>query len=265
MGDDALAAVDEVADGVGQVELALGVVRLEPLERRPEQVGAEDVDRGVALLERELLGRRVDGLDDRLDGSVGAANDAAVGASVRGLEREHGRGRLLAPVRRDERLEQLRGQQRRVAGEDEQVLGALPTASRAERTASPVPSACSCTATCMSPNASRLSGEAITTSGAGRAAAPPRAPSRPCAGRGSGAGASASPSACACRAHRPSPRLRLRYRSRDDWGARIRTWDHGTKTRCLTAWPRPMVRGAHPTGGHGGGRRARRRRSARAR
>jgi hypothetical protein len=23
------------------------------------------------------------------------------------------------------------------------------------------------------------------------------------------------------------------------WGARIRTWDHGTKTRCLTAWPRP--------------------------
>ena len=23
------------------------------------------------------------------------------------------------------------------------------------------------------------------------------------------------------------------------WGARIRTWDHGTKTRCLTAWLRP--------------------------
>jgi hypothetical protein len=23
------------------------------------------------------------------------------------------------------------------------------------------------------------------------------------------------------------------------WGARIRTWDHETKTRCLTAWPRP--------------------------
>ncbi len=24
-----------------------------------------------------------------------------------------------------------------------------------------------------------------------------------------------------------------------DWGARIRTWDRGTKTRCLTAWLRP--------------------------
>src|SRR4051794_14431452 len=23
------------------------------------------------------------------------------------------------------------------------------------------------------------------------------------------------------------------------WGARIRTWDGGTKTRCLTAWLRP--------------------------
>ena len=34
--DDALAAADEVADGVGEVELALGVVRLEPLERGPE-------------------------------------------------------------------------------------------------------------------------------------------------------------------------------------------------------------------------------------
>ena len=25
------------------------------------------------------------------------------------------------------------------------------------------------------------------------------------------------------------------------WGARIRTWDHGTKARCLTAWPRPNL------------------------
>jgi hypothetical protein len=24
-----------------------------------------------------------------------------------------------------------------------------------------------------------------------------------------------------------------------NWGARIRTWDRGTKTRCLTTWLRP--------------------------
>ena len=28
----------------------------------------------------------------------------------------------------------------------------------------------------------------------------------------------------------------------DYWGARIRTWDRGTKTRCLTAWLRPTER-----------------------
>src|SRR3954451_14447546 len=27
------------------------------------------------------------------------------------------------------------------------------------------------------------------------------------------------------------------------WGARIRTWDGGTKTRCLTAWLRPKASG----------------------
>src|SRR5205823_6113610 len=29
------------------------------------------------------------------------------------------------------------------------------------------------------------------------------------------------------------------------WGARIRTWDHGTKTRCLTTWPRPKGWGSY--------------------
>src|SRR5262245_21777815 len=29
---------------------------------------------------------------------------------------------------------------------------------------------------------------------------------------------------------------------KDGWGARIRTWDRGTKTRCLTTWLRPINR-----------------------
>src|SRR5690242_2211382 len=27
----------------------------------------------------------------------------------------------------------------------------------------------------------------------------------------------------------------------EGWGARIRTWDRGSKVRCLTAWPHPSV------------------------
>ena len=30
------------------------------------------------------------------------------------------------------------------------------------------------------------------------------------------------------------------------WGARIRTWDHETKTRCLTTWPRPITQYRKP-------------------
>ena len=30
------------------------------------------------------------------------------------------------------------------------------------------------------------------------------------------------------------------------WGARIRTWDHETKTRCLTTWPHPITQYRRP-------------------
>src|SRR5204863_8608807 len=33
----------------------------------------------------------------------------------------------------------------------------------------------------------------------------------------------------------------LRHGLKDGWGARIRTWDRGTKTRCLTTWLRPTA------------------------
>ena len=104
---DALAVLDEVADRVGEVELALRVVRLEPLERRPEQLGAEDVDRGVHLADRELLGRRVDRLDDRAQAPVAVADDAPVAAHVGRREGEHRRGRVRGAVGCEEPFEQL--------------------------------------------------------------------------------------------------------------------------------------------------------------
>ncbi len=62
-----LACVDEQPDRVGQVDLALGVRRLDPFEGRPERVAAKHVDRGVGLADRELGGRRVARLDDPLE------------------------------------------------------------------------------------------------------------------------------------------------------------------------------------------------------
>ena len=52
---DPLALRDEERDGVGQIELALRVVRRQTVEHRPQPLGPEDVDRGVDLADGELL------------------------------------------------------------------------------------------------------------------------------------------------------------------------------------------------------------------
>ena len=88
---NAVPGADEIAHGVGQVQLALCIDGLQPVERGPEQIRPEDVDRGVRLADRELLGRRVGRLDDRLEVAVGATDDSAVAADV---ARERTRARL---------------------------------------------------------------------------------------------------------------------------------------------------------------------------
>ena len=53
---DHVAATYEQAQRVGDVQLALRVVRREPVENRPQLLGTEDVDPRVGLTERELGG-----------------------------------------------------------------------------------------------------------------------------------------------------------------------------------------------------------------
>ena len=64
VGGDTLAILNQMAHGVGQVQLALAVRRVDPVERGPDPLGVEDVDRRVDLVDRELLRRRVACLDD---------------------------------------------------------------------------------------------------------------------------------------------------------------------------------------------------------
>ena len=65
----------EHADHVGQVELALGVVRRQVPQRRAEQVPAEGVDARRDLVHGELVGAGVALLDDAQRPAVGAADD----------------------------------------------------------------------------------------------------------------------------------------------------------------------------------------------
>src|SRR5262249_62312964 len=73
-----VAVLDEEAHGIRQVQLTLRVPRLKPIEGGPELRGLKNVDRGVHLVDRELLGRRVGRLDDRFEPAVAAPDDATV-------------------------------------------------------------------------------------------------------------------------------------------------------------------------------------------
>ena len=210
-------AADEVADGVGQVELALRVVRLEPVERGPE---------------RRRRGRRRSRSCTRAARAARASRrrprrsprrcrrPRGRSGRRRGRRRARTRGRSRRPASRrcvsTSCVEQLGREERRVARRGRAGVSALVAergARRADRVA----------------GAERLLLDRDLTSrrtrrgcparrrrraAPGRAAGRPRAPSRPSAGRGAGAGAWARPSACACRARRPSRRLRVSSRSR---------------------------------------------------
>ena len=132
VGGDTLAILNEMAHGVGQVQLALRVRRVDPVERGPDPVGGEDVDRRVDLVHGELLRRRVTGLDDLPNGALVVADDAAVLAWVGGPEGEDRGGCVLAAVRLEEVAQEPGAERRRVSAEDEQVA-VDPVERRARR------------------------------------------------------------------------------------------------------------------------------------
>ena len=139
---------DDVPDGIREIELALRFVRVKLLERAPERGGVEDVVRGVQLLDRPLFGGRVPLLDDARDVSVRVADDAPVGKGH--LRREGKRSpRSVAAMRLDQLLEHLRGDERRIARDDQDT--AVETIERAARRRNRVPrstrSACTATST----------------------------------------------------------------------------------------------------------------------
>ena len=136
---DRLAVLDEEADGVGDVELALRVVRLKSLERAPQLVRAEHVDAGVDLADFELVRRRVAGLDDAGEAAVVVADDSPVRARIRRLEGEDGRGRVRAAMLGEERLDHVRAQRGHVAVQHEHV--AVEAVERSARSADGVPGA----------------------------------------------------------------------------------------------------------------------------
>ncbi len=103
---------------VGEVQLPLGVVGTDLLERRQQRRAVERKQAGVDLadlkLERGRVARRL-GLDHALHGPIGRAHNAPVTAGVIERHRRHRRGRPFALVRPREPAQRLGADQRHVA------------------------------------------------------------------------------------------------------------------------------------------------------
>ena len=116
-----------VGDDVGEVDLALVVVRAQGRQGGAQVGGVEDVDAGVDLADGALGLAGVALLDDGRDGAVGLAHDAPVAGGVLELGGQQGDGIPALMVLSQELLQGGGVQQRDVpAGDDDgaiQVLG----------------------------------------------------------------------------------------------------------------------------------------------
>ena len=123
-----LDAVDHVAglpqhrDDVGEVVLALDVLGNQAAQRRREEPPAEAVDRGVDLVDRQLLRGGVALLHDAGDVAAGVAHHAPVARGVVEAGGEHGGGAVAEAVLAGEHGQRLRAQQRGVGEDDEDVV-----------------------------------------------------------------------------------------------------------------------------------------------
>ena len=133
---------------VGQVQLALGVVGAQGLERVEQRGPVEREDRAVDLADRELLRGRVAGglrLDDALDVAVVVAHDAAVAGRVVEHHRRHRGGGAVLGVRPHERASIAAGVTSGTSPGSTRTASSASICPAAAWTAPPVPSGSGCT------------------------------------------------------------------------------------------------------------------------
>src|SRR5579863_1164826 len=129
--EHSLVALAQQADGIGEIELAVRVVRAERGEAGPEFFEREAINAGIHLVNGALLGGRSLFFDDGLHAALGIADDAAI---VRGIVEFGGENRcrgFASAVRIEQRGKGRGAQQRSVTRDDNRQFGAL--ANRAPR------------------------------------------------------------------------------------------------------------------------------------
>ena len=256
VGDHVSAVGAQDLDHIGQVQLTLSIVGVEPLECRPQRCGVEGEDSGADLGSRQLRAVGVSHLDDPFEVTIGRSDDAPerltdlVGA-------DRARSRSPAPPPPGGRP------QGRVATGDRSAGGRRSAPPPCHRNPPGLPepmpqrrrfrAATGCTA------ASRELRQTLDQLGViGRhdhdhalGAELCHSTQRPVHSVRPQASCSSLGREDFIRVPLPRQVLRMRavrwssvcLRCDRSWGAWIRTRDHGTKTRCLTTWPRPIATG----------------------
>jgi hypothetical protein len=103
---------------IGQVQLALGVVGLEGRQVATQVAQAHRVEAGVGVLDRPLGLAGVGVLDDALQHAGGVADQATVGHGPIGHGRQERQAGRAGRARRDQLVDALGAQERRVARQD---------------------------------------------------------------------------------------------------------------------------------------------------
>ena len=243
-----------IADDVGQVQLALVVLVGDPVESRPQPVAADDV-----VSRRSPRAARAAASSASRSSTIASTSPAApahdppeVAADRLGAVDREQRRRPRPPRGAPPPVASsvLRLDQRVVGVHDQHV--AVKAGQRARGRPGRrrrCPARCAGRRSTPSPGTARRSSRLIGRDdhhgrvGAQRLRAPP-ATSPAAGGRRRRAAAWAGATSCACpcrRRGRGRRAVAVICTQKGDWGAWIRTRGRGTKTRCLTTWPRPIA------------------------
>src|ERR1700675_1228001 len=129
--EHSLVALAQQADRIGEIELAVSVVRTQRGKAGPEFFEREAINAGIYLVNCALLGRRSLFFDDGLHAALGIANDAAIVRGIVEYGGENRRGGFASAVRVEQGGKRCGAQQRSVPRDDNHQFGAL--ANRAPR------------------------------------------------------------------------------------------------------------------------------------